>query len=400
MISSELIMFFLFFLAVWGGGHAYLAHRLLRPLHGRRWLQRGGLVLLGLSLCVVPLVFFSRRFGLDPAWTDRLAWVAFLDMGIFLVLLPLLVARDLGWFTLTCLHALRRRWRGQRSRAVPDDPARRHFLANTMNAGLLGLTGSMAIAGYREATQLARVREIELPLAGLPAVLHGFHIVQLSDIHLGPTIKGDYLAAIVERSNALAPDLVAITGDLVDGLTSDLMADVAPLTRLRARHGSWFVTGNHEYYWGPREWLALLPTLGVNVLVNAHRVIEHDGARLLLAGVTDYSAGRYLPDHDSDPRRARTGAADADVSLLLAHQPRSAYAGAAAGFDVQLSGHIHGGQFFPWNLLIGLVQPFGLGLHRVDGRMWLYVSAGTGYWGPPSRLGVPAEITSLRLARA
>lgn len=391
-------MFFLFFLAVWGGGHLYLAHRLLRPLGSRPRLRCAGRVLLGLSLVAVPLVFFGRRLGLAPDWADRLAWIAYLDMGIFLVLVPLLLARDLGWLTFTFLHGLHRR--GRRHGTAPGDPARRHFLANTMNAGLLGLTGSLAVAGYHEARQLARVREVDIPLARLPGALHGFRIVQISDIHLGPTIKGDYLAGIVARCNALAPDLVVITGDLVDGLTADLAADVAPLADLRARHGAWFVTGNHEYYWGVQDWLDLLPTLGINVLLNEHRLIAHDGGRLLLAGITDYSAGHHLPGHDSDPQRARAGAGSADVSLLLAHQPRSAFAGAAAGFDVQLSGHIHGGQFFPWNLLIGLVQPFGLGLHRVDDRMWLYVNAGTGYWGPPSRLGVPAEITALRLVPA
>jgi predicted MPP superfamily phosphohydrolase len=393
-------MFFLFFIAVWGGGHAYLAHRLLRPLAGKRRWRRAGGIILGLSLFAVPLVFFGRRLGLDPLWTDRLAWFAYLDMGVFLVLVPLLIARDLGWITFTFLHTLRRRLRGAHNDATPGDPERRHFLANAMNAGILGLTGSMAVAGYHEARQLARVRDVDIPLRDLPEGLHGFHIVQLSDIHLGPTIKGDYLAGIVERCNALQPDLLVITGDLVDGTTSDLHADVAVLEQLRARHGSWFVTGNHEYYWGPQDWVALLPTLGVNVLLNEHRIIEHDGARLLLAGVTDYSAGDHLPGQASDPQQARAGAAAADASILLAHQPRSAFGGAAAGFDLQLSGHIHGGQFFPWNLIIGLVQPFGLGLHRVEQRMWLYVSAGTGYWGPPSRLGVPAEITSIRLVRA
>jgi len=398
VLSSQTYMFFLFFIAVWSGGHAYLVHRLLRPLAGKPLWQRTGWGILGLSLFAVPLLFFGRRFGLGPLWADRLAWIGFLDMGVFLVLVPLLIARDLGWLTFTCLHALRRR--GRHADATPGDLERRHFLANTMNAAILGLTGSLAVAGYHEARQLARVREVEIPLTGLSQGLQGFHIVQLSDIHLGPTIKGDYLAGIVDRANALSPDLLVITGDLVDGLTSDLQDDVAPLQRLRARHGCWFVTGNHEYYWGPLDWIALLPTLGVNVLVNTHRVIEHDGARLLLAGVTDYSAGGHLPAHATDPRRARAGAGAADASILLAHQPRSAFGGASAGFDLQLSGHIHGGQFFPWNLVIGLVQPFGLGLHRVQKRMWLYVSAGTGYWGPPSRLGVPAEITSLRLVRA
>lgn len=386
-------MFLLFFLLVWGSGHAWLAWSLLRPLRHKPRLQRGVAVLLLASLLLVPLLFFGRRIGLDSGLADTLAWFAFLDMGIFLVLVPLVIARDLGWLTFTLLQ---RAHRG----TAPASIERRHFFANTVNAGLLGLTGSMALAGYAEARQLARVRPVSIALPDLPPALQDFHIVQISDIHLGPTIKGDYLAGIVERCNELQPDLVAITGDLVDGLTWQLQEDVTPLAHLQSRHGSWFVTGNHEYYWGAEDWCHLLPTLGVQVLLNEHRIITHDGARLLLAGVTDYGAGRRLAGHDSDPLLARSGAPDNVPSILLAHQPRSAFAAAAAGFDVQLSGHIHGGQFFPWNLVIGLVQPFDIGLHRVAGSMALYVSAGTGYWGPPNRLGVPAEITSIRLTGA
>jgi predicted MPP superfamily phosphohydrolase len=393
-------MFFLFFIMVWAGGHAYLAWCLLRPLHTRPRVRNIGWLLLGCSLCLVPLVLFGRGFGLDPAVTDRIAWLAYLDMGVFLVLVPLLLARDIGWLIIRLALRIRPPFTVHGAAHVPENVERRHFLANSMNAGILGLTGSMAVAGYHEARQLARVKNVSIHITGLPEALHGFHIVQLSDIHLGPTIKGDYLQGIVERSNSLRPDLVAITGDLVDGLTSQLQEHVAPLTGLRARHGSWFVTGNHEYYWGADDWAGLLRTLGVNVLINEHRIIHHDGARLLLAGATDYSAGRHLPGHASDPLLARQHAGRADASILLAHQPRSAFAGLAAGYDLQLSGHVHGGQFFPWNLLIGLVQPYNVGLHHVGQRMWLYVSAGTGYWGPPSRLGVPAEITSLRLVTA
>jgi len=387
-------MFLLFFIAVWGGGHAWLAWSLLRPLRQSPRLFRGTVALLLLSLLLVPVVLFGRRLGMDPELADALAWFAYIDMGLFLVLVPLVIARDLGWLTVRLLR------RTRHDRASPRDIERRHFFANAVNAGLLGLTGSMAVAGYAEARLLARVKPVSIAVPGLPPALQGFHIVQISDIHLGPTIKGDYLAGIVERCNELQPDLVAITGDLVDGLTWQLQEHVAPLARLQARHGSWFVTGNHEYYWGADDWCALLPTLGVQVLLNEHRVLEHDGERLLLAGVTDYSAGKYLPGHDSDPQRAHAGAPATAASILLAHQPRSAFAAAAAGFDVTLSGHIHGGQFFPWNLIIGLVQPYNIGLHRVAGRMSLYVSAGTGYWGPPNRLGVPAEITSIRLERA
>jgi len=159
------------------------------------------------------------------------------------------------------------------------------------------------------------------------------------------------------------------------------------------------VTGNHEYYWRAEDWVEYLKVLGIHVLINEHHMIRHNETRLLLAGATDYNAHRYVPAHASDPQKARAHAGNADMSILLAHQPKSAFAGAAAGYDLQLSGHVHGGQFFPWNFMIKLVQPFNNGLHRVEDRMWLYVSAGSGYWGPPQRLGVPPEITELKLVR-
>jgi predicted MPP superfamily phosphohydrolase len=392
-------MFLLIFLVVWFGGHGWIAWSLLRPLRRTSPVRNIGILLLCISLLLVPAVFFTRRWAtIDPHYSDFISWFAYIDMGVFLVLLPLLALRDLGWLTQRALYRLQHLF-SSRPSTSGCDPERRNFLANGMNAGLIGLTGGMTVVGYQEARRIAQIKPVIIPVAGLNDDLHDFHIVQLSDIHLGPTIKGDYLQGIVERCNQLEPDLVVITGDLVDGLTAQLQDDVAPLQQLRARHGSWFVTGNHEYYWGAADWVDLLPTLGVQVLVNAHEVIRHRNARLLLAGATDFSAGKYLPGHASDPALARQGAGAADFSILLAHQPRSAQAALEARYDLQLSGHLHGGQFFPWNLLIGLVQPFSIGLHHVDRRMWLYVSAGTGYWGPPTRLGVPAEITSIRLQR-
>ena len=393
-------MFFLFFIAVWGGGHAYIAYRLIKPLSPGGRSRYFGWVWLAISLFIVPLVIFSRWVGVDPDLLDRLAWAAYLDMGFFLVLLPLLMVRDVGWILFRLIRSLHHKLAKTQQAATPENIERRNFLANCMNAGMLGLTGSMTVAGYYQARQLPRIREVTIPVRNLHADLQDFHIVQLSDIHLGPTIKGDYLQGIVERSNELQPDLVAITGDLVDGLTYQLQEDVTPLGQLRSRHGSYFVTGNHEYYWDATAWTGLLKTMGIHVLLNEHRILRHLKGRLLLAGITDYSAHKYIPDHRSNPQQARDNALYSDASILLAHQPRSAFAGAAAGYDLQLSGHVHGGQFIPWNLFIGLVQPFNNGLHRVHERMWLYVSAGSGYWGPPSRLGVPSEITSIRLTRA
>jgi predicted MPP superfamily phosphohydrolase len=192
-------------------------------------------------------------------------------------------------------------------------------------------------------------------------------------------------------------DMIAVTGDLVDGSVRQLAEHTQSMSRLSARHGVYFVTGNHEYYSGVSGWIAELRRLGVQVLINEHVVLRHEGAEIVVAGVTDYSAHHYDPSHKSDPAAAIAGAPlDAAVRVLLAHQPRSAFAAAPAGFHLQLSGHTHGGQFFPWNFFVRLQQPFTAGLHRL-GSLWIYVSRGTGYWGPPKRLFAPSEITQLRL---
>src|SRR5690606_3442277 len=169
-----------------------------------------------------------------------------------------------------------------------------------------------------------------------------------------------------------------------------------PLGSLAARHGAYLVTGNHEYYSGADHWVAEFRRLGLRVLMNEHVVLDHGDARLVVAGVTDYSAGAFNPAQASNPAAAVAGAPASAISLLLAHPPRTAAAAAPAGHRLPLSGHPPGGQFLPWNLFVRFQQPFTAGLHRYQ-DMWVYTSRGTGYWGPPLRLGAPSEITLLRL---
>lgn len=259
--------------------------------------------------------------------------------------------------------------------------------------GLTILLGAalLTVLGVIQARR-PRVVRVSVPIADLPADLAGLKIVQLSDLHVGSTIRRPFVDRVVDRANALAPDLVAVTGDVADGFVPELRDHVAPLGRLRAPLGTFFVTGNHEYYWDPRGWMLELSRLGIDVLSNEHRLIERGRGRLLLAGVTDLSAA-------SNPHAAMAGAPHSDVRILLAHQPRTAFAAQDAGFDLQLSGHTHGGQYFPFSVLVRLFQPFVAGLHRLE-AMWLYVSRGTGYWGPPLRFGAPSEITLIELTAA
>ena len=329
------------------------------------------------SAALVPMGLMARRFARPPR-SDQLAAAGLFALGLFSSLFVLTLAREL-------LLALAPLWHGQ--------AGLRETSAAVVPIAALAIT----LVGLLNTRRTARVKQVDVPIAGLPASLHGFTIAQISDLHVGPTIRARYIQRIVDRVNALEADAVAMTGDLVDGPVHELGPHVAPLSGLRSRHGSFFVTGNHEYYAGAAPWVAEVQRLGIRVLLNEHVVIEREGSALVLAGVTDFMAHHFDPAHQSDPGAALAGApGDAAARVLLAHQPRSATAAEQAGFDLQLSGHTHGGQFLPWVFFVPFQQPFTAGLHRL-GRLWVYVSRGTGYWGPPKRFGAPSEITRLRL---
>jgi predicted MPP superfamily phosphohydrolase len=368
--------------------HALVAWRLVPDLPAAAGLALAAL--LAVSAMLMPLALVTRRHAGDGVWARVLSWGGMLCMGLFSSLFVLTVVRDLGLLLLLAV---------QRVQPMGMDMSRMHSLTAW---AVVVLAGIATLLGLWNARRTAAVVTVDVPVDGLPAALEGFTIAQLSDVHVGPTIRGRYLQAIVARVNRLDADAVAITGDLVDGSVPQLARHVAPLAELRSRHGTFFVTGNHEYYSGARAWIDELRRLGLTVLLNEHVVLQPAGpgtAPLVLAGVTDVTAHLFDPSHHSDPERALAGAPRDAVRVLLAHQPRSATAAERAGFDVQLSGHTHGGQFWPWNLFVPLQQPFVAGLARL-GRLWIYTSRGTGYWGPPKRFGAPSEITRVRLVRA
>lgn len=367
--------------------HAYIGWRLL-PDMPLGVVGAGALALwLVLSANLIPLALVSYRTR-RQSLADLLAWVGLAAIGSFSSLLVLTLMRDVGLLLGSAVSG----W------LLDADALQR--LRSYSALAVPMLAGLFTLVGFINARRRAKVRSIDVPIADLPAALHGFTIAQISDIHVGATIKRGYLEAIVDAVNDLDADLIAVTGDLVDGSVHQLSQHTQPMSRLSARHGAYFVTGNHEYYAGVKTWVVELRRLGLCVLMNEHVVLRHEGVDVILAGVTDYSAHHYEPAHRSDPLGAIAGApTDAAVRVLLAHQPRSAIAAEAAGYHLQLSGHTHGGQFFPWNFFVRLQQPFTAGLHRL-GSLWVYTSRGTGYWGPPKRLFAPSEITRLTLVPA
>jgi predicted MPP superfamily phosphohydrolase len=389
--------------------HGYLWFRLVRSttLPGR---LRRRLTQLTVVLAVLPALAVTLRRTLPLDAAAPLDWIAYSWLGVafyaFLALLVLEPVRLIG------NAVLRRRARTpelvpvaaapvQDPEPAPDrgvtDPSRRLFLARglavTAGAVALGTAGTGAYA----ANSPPVVRRVPVTLANLEPALDGFRIVTFSDGHLSATYGGRRFERLVELVNEQRPDVVAIVGDLVDGDVSELRGEAAPLADLVSEQGVFFVTGNHEYFVDTNAWLRHLPTLGVDVLRNERVGLGRGGASFDLAGIDDRTAAASgLPGHGANLEAALDGRDDGVPVVLLAHQPVLVEQAAAAGVDLQLSGHTHGGQLWPFDYVIRLDQPSVEGLSRY-GDTQLYVTSGAGYWGPPMRVGARPEVTVVEL---
>lgn len=376
--------------------HRYLYVRLFRTPAWSPGTQRlGAIALTALGLFV--LVAFATVRELPRSVGSVMAFVAYIWMGaVFYLLLTTLgfeLVRLAGF-----VAAQAAEW--WPSLSPPPAPDRRLFLARAaaQTSGIIA-TGVTAQA-IRSARGEIMERTVEVKLERLPRQLSGLTIVQLSDVHIGPTIGQKFIDSIVAKTEALRPDLVAITGDLVDGSVEMLRPHAAPLGRIDARFGKYFCTGNHEYYSGAAPWIAELDRLGFQTLADRRVTIGDRGASIDLAGVNDPTAIRFgLSPADGFQKIAKDRDEEREL-VLLAHQPRSIEQADALGAGLQLSGHTHGGQLWPFTHLVSLVHPYVAGLHRHSERTQIYVSRGTGYWGPPMRIGAPAEITKIVLVPA
>ncbi len=337
----------------------------------------------GLFWLMLAWQFLYRAHAdvIEARWFAWLAWIGASTFGIWATFVLFSLPLDVLGPLLRLAHG-----------SGPD------FLRDGLAAALGGAVLVTGV-GFWQTLRGPAVRLISVPCDGLHRELEGLTIVQISDLHVGPTIRRRYVEHVVQRVLSLAPDLIAITGDLADGHPDRLQEHIGPLALLKAPLGVFYVTGNHEYYWGGQRWIDAVAALGCTTLIDRNEMLDHRGARLLVGGVADAAARQFVAPSCGDIGQAADADGKPDFRLLLAHRPDVCDAAERAGFDLQLSGHTHGGQFFPFNLVVRLTHRYHRGLVR-HGRMWLYVSSGTGYWGPPHRFWVPAEITVLRLTTA
>ncbi|MBL9037539.1 MAG: metallophosphoesterase, partial [Archangium sp.] len=359
----------------------YVYRRMVRDVVQQRWLRAVGAVTLVALLLSFPLVRFVAGNSTPPTVAVTLLSVVGLVLFTFL---PLLVLDATRWFAT----------RGTKPELV--DPKRRLFLSRAVAAGALGVGGTTASLGLYRAFTPPEITEVPIKLAGLPKALDGLTIVQLTDIHVGSIIQEKFLDMLVTAANSARPDVVAITGDLVDGPPDRLGQYVARLANMHARYGKYFCSGNHDYYSGWESWAKVLPGLGFRVLRNERVSIGDAGASFDLLGVEDWGAPRFgASDYDLE---AATAGRDLErASVLMAHQPQNLDAVAEKKIGLQISGHTHGGQIFPGTIVASLAWgAANEGLSRHNGT-WQYTSRGCGFVAVPMRVGAPPQIVKLVL---
>lgn len=379
------VLGFVFFIAVFLGldaaVHWYIWIRLFRDPSWPTWVRIAGGTTLAILAVALPLGMILWR----ALPSDSMGWLStaiFVWMGSAFYFLLAMAGFDIARLI---------------AGSLIEDPERRKMLLDgavkVAGVAALGASGAALRSGLGE----VEVKEVGVKLSRLPKELDGMTIIQLTDVHVGQRmIDTRFIERIVERVNSQKADAVVITGDLVDGSVDKLGDTVALLAKLQSRFGTYFVTGNHEYYSGARDWVAFLKKHGIKTLQN-ERVSLGDQVSIDLAGINDVSAARMTGVKDLGVAAATAGRDPEREMILLAHQPKAITEAAKYGAGLQISGHTHGGQIQPFGAIVSLTQPYMSGLYEHDPKTQIYVSRGTGFWGPPMRLFAPAEITKIVL---
>lgn len=383
MINFRILFFFTLLVVLLFTTYRFLRNRLLHPIENEQLKNtiRWGILLILLITIVpislnklVPSLYFQN-------WFRGLLYVSYLGIGFITLILSYFFA----WVPLEKIWFYREDKKNKESKNF--DPRRRHFFQNSINLGLLALT--TGTSGLAESQIDQKPAIVKVPLeAKIPLDHKDLSFVQISDVHLGLSTDITFIDDLVDQVNALRPDFLAITGDMVDGNVFQLKDQVDKLMKIKTRYGIYFVSGNHEYYSNINEWYTYLKKLGIKVLHNQFEIINHHGFKLLIGGVPD-----YMTDPDSNPVKSISLLKErVDFKLLLAHQPMNYKEAQKAGYDLMVCGHTHAGQYWPATELIKIIQPFVSGMGSYKG-LKVYVNSGTGYWGPPMRLATRSEIT-------
>ncbi len=387
--TMQMTIFLSVVILVLVGSHVYFYFRLIRAValpSPWRQIATYTLIVLGAS---VPMTFVVSR-TLDHAIAKTVLFVPYCWIGMMLLL---------GFWLLSSEILRVMFWFGMKMTGSGDwlRTAGHKILVHRIFAlGVVGIAFVLGLMAVWQASTEPKIKALEIEIKKLPEAMDGFKIVQLTDLHLGPTLNRAFAEKVTEKTNREKPDLVVLTGDLVDGSVDRLMPALEPFRRIEASHGVFLITGNHEFYSGVDQWIPAFEKLGIRVLANQGVRIERNEEAFYLAGVHDPQGVRFGPGYAPDLERALSDRDPMQAVILLAHQARIIGEAEKQSVDLVLSGHNHGGQIWPWMYLVGLQQPYVSGLHR-HGRAQIYVSEGTGFWGPPMRLGTRSEITAITL---
>ena len=388
-------MFFIVFITLLGIMHGYVGWKIFSGLNLNSSFAIIGIILLAILtlLPVLPILF--RYNGYESSLLDKLSLIGYTSLGFFTLSFVAFLSKDLLFKVWGFISSF---FSADVKQQITLDVDKREFLEKSLSIGILSLIGPTTAYGFYSARKGPTIINQDIYLKNLPDSFENFTIAQISDLHVGPTIKKPYVEKVVNQISTINPDLIAITGDMVDGSIDYLRRDLEPLSQVVAKYGTYFVTGNHEYYSGAERWLDETDRMGFTNLVNDNKLITIKDQNIALAGVNDYRAHQIIPSHRSNPQAALKGINSDKVKILLTHQPSSIFKANEAGYDLQISGHTHGGQFWPFTYPTKKANPYLSGLHNHNGTQ-IYVNSGTGYWGPPLRLGVTAEITLFKLKK-
>ncbi|WP_158997978.1 metallophosphoesterase [Pigmentibacter ruber] len=371
---------------------------LCRSIHIIFGLKRKSFIYITLALFMflTNLGFWGSRYfrgqGSIPYQFEYIYWVSFILLGFMFFMLSCFFIADIFSIIIYFIHKIISFKKTKKSENLNKERRRiLHFIS-------LGIAACFTGVAYVNARRIPQVKEVFVPIKNLHDELKDFSIVQLTDLHIGQTIGKEYVEAVVEKVNLLNADIVVITGDLIDGFVEQIQDWVKPLSNLKAKYGIYYVTGNHEYYWDAEGWVKYIQSLGIHYLGNSNHLLNIGKSKVIICGVNDLSAEKFIESHKMDLEKSKNNAPQfPHLKILLAHQPNTAFEAVKLNyFDLQISGHTHGGQIWPMTWLIHFIQYFRPGLTAFQ-NMYVYVSRGTGYWGPPARLGSDSEITFLKI---